>query len=334
MSKSFVPMKQMLERVQRNGDSDPVLFDELLYAGEFLMKITVLAAIALLDESEEEAKYGFLYELVRTSSLTTWADTLKRVVSGNSKPDPLDAFAVPRGKGTWQLDAITQLRSARAIVMDVSPGASTKAQLHQWFSNFASLRNATRGHGTTPPATKAKAVKDLSVSVTKMSQNNPLFSLPWVYLHRNLSGKYHLKSLSESAEEFPKPDPKASTNLSNGIYIWAARPRQVPLLLGDIDVSDFFAPNGNPQRGTFEMHSPITDTRKRHDMLQFMTPPMRRPPSETEGSSSLEMIGGTFTNIPASPGGYIRREKLEDEVHKLLIGRYLSGPELWFQSIL
>lgn len=319
MSNSFVPMKKMFERVQENGDPDPVLFEELLYAGEFLIKVTVLAAMALLEESEKEAKYRYLYDLVRTSNLSTWADTFKRVVSAPTRPDPLAAFAVPWGAGTWQLEAIEQLRKARAIVTGISPGDSTRVQLHQWLSGFASLRNVTRGHGATPPATKTEAVKHLCTAVTGMSQNNPLFSLPWVYLHRNLSGKYSLKALSESAGEFLDPNSIASTNLSDGIYIWALRPRQVPLLFGDIDARDFFVPNGNPQKGTFEIHSAISDERKRCDLSPFMAPPKSRPPSETEGSNSLEIVENTFTNIPARPEGYIRRQKLEDEVHKLLV---------------
>ncbi len=38
----FTPIKKMMERVETNGESDPILFYELLYAGEFAIKLIVL----------------------------------------------------------------------------------------------------------------------------------------------------------------------------------------------------------------------------------------------------------------------------------------------------
>ena len=41
----FTPIKKMMERVETNGESDPILFYELLYAGEFAIKLIVLGPV-------------------------------------------------------------------------------------------------------------------------------------------------------------------------------------------------------------------------------------------------------------------------------------------------
>ena len=327
MPTSFVPMKRMFDRANDYGDSDPLLFMELLYTGEFLMKLTVLAAIATLDEDHDDTRYRYLHSLVRTSKLGLWADTLAKLTSdfaGDEVPGshPLRAFAEVHRKGSWQLDAIAKLHNVRTTISRSQTSPRSRAQLHHWFAEFTALRNGTRGHGAITPAAAAQTVPDLLESISAICDQHPLFSLPWAYLHRNLSGKYRVLPLSHDAGKFSplkSAPPSTSPNLSNGIYIWMEGPRQVPLLYGDINGRDFFVPNGDFRKDTFEVHSSITDDRKRHDATRFMMPPGRRPPSETEGLASLEIVGDTFTNIPSRPEGYIRRESLEKEVLDLLV---------------
>ena len=44
----FTPMELMLTRVDKNGDTDYARFSELLYAGEFILKLTTAAFVAAL----------------------------------------------------------------------------------------------------------------------------------------------------------------------------------------------------------------------------------------------------------------------------------------------
>ena len=72
---------------------------------------------------------------------------------------------------------------------DVQP-LSDKVALRAWFQFFTEFRNKTSRHGAPTPAKCAKAAPKLEASIKIVALNNPIFSLPWAYLHRNLSGKY------------------------------------------------------------------------------------------------------------------------------------------------
>lgn len=76
----------------------------------------------------------------------------------------------------------------------------------------------------------------------------------------------------------------------------------------------FFVPNGSFNEKTFELHSPITDNRRKGNSQRYLAEPMDLPGSETEGDDELRPVGNVFTNLPAEPENYVRRSQLEDEV--------------------
>src|SRR3546814_6414940 len=73
--------------------------------------------------------------------------------------------------------------------------------------------------------------------------------------------------------------------------MWAGGFRSVELLHTDLDVSDFFLPNGDFRNGSYELHSLATDGRIRGDATPYLTAAGERPPSETVGESVLDILG-------------------------------------------
>ena len=68
----FVPMVKMMERVKKYGNTDHALFFELLYAGEFIVKTTVGALVASIEDDRDYLRYQLLHTLVRANSVGEW----------------------------------------------------------------------------------------------------------------------------------------------------------------------------------------------------------------------------------------------------------------------
>lgn len=206
------------------------------------------------------------------------------------------------------------------VYEDAQP-ASDKVALRAWFQMFAELRNKTRGHGALTPAMCARIVPKLKNAIELLSLNNPIFSMPWAYLHRNQSGKYRVIKIGGDQDVFGSLKSSAAIdgkNYANGIYLCAGGYRRVELLHADLDVSDFFVPNGSFRNGSYELHSLITDSRLKGDATPYLAISSERPPSETEGRSELVVLGQVWTNLPTPMAGYVRRPRLEDEVRQAL----------------
>ncbi len=108
-------------------------------------------------------------------------------------------------------------------------------------------------------------------------------------------------------------------NYSDGIYLLAGKYRQVELFHTDLDVSDFFVPNGGFNGATYELHSLITDSRLKGDAGPYLTAASERPPSESEGKGELDVLGRVFTNLPEVAPGYVGRPELEKQTSELLM---------------
>ena len=110
---TFAPLDLMLDRVRRYGsDSDTALLAELLYAGEFALKITAAAFIAAIEDDRENHRYRLLHRLVRADGVGDWARALEEVLSGTTTQHLSSALFETRkalterlGKGTWQQEA-------------------------------------------------------------------------------------------------------------------------------------------------------------------------------------------------------------------------------------
>ena len=327
---SFTPIDKMMERVNKNGDSDPMLFHELLYAGEFITKVTTLALIASIDDDRENHHYRLSHSLVRATGIGHWLAVIDEICTGpvarNIAPvmrDEHRVFGVQVGSDNWQYDAVREMHAVLAGVNLGTGSFDRKTSFRTWFTKFVEVRNKTRGHGAPTPATCAKVVKAFQDSIRLVIQNNPMFQKPWAYLHQNLSGKYKVIDLGGDASCFEYLKKSVSTatpveNYQDGVYLWVTGPRLVPLLCSDIDATDFFVPNGGFNEKTYELHSPITDDRRREDAGQYLAVPSDRPASETAGARELSIVGNVYTNMPDPPAGYVKRPQIEQEIRDIL----------------
>jgi hypothetical protein len=326
----FAPLELMFARVRRYGtDSDSALFTELLYAGEFILKITTAAFIAAIENDRENHRYRLLHDLVRADGVGEWSRALDEALTGPTSQqlaasfnDIRRTFTERLGKGHWQQEAVQEIHDVLAGVHDGVHPLSDKVALRTWFQLFAELRNKTRGHGALTPATCAKLAPKLEASIHNIYKNNPVFGLPWAYLHRNLSGKYNVVGVGGDQTAFDKLKSKAAStgeNYLDGLYLWAGACRPVDLIYSDMDVSDFFVPNGGFRNGTYELHSLISDSRLKGDASPYLAPASTRPSSETEGKGELNIQGHVFSNLPATTAGYVRRPRLEGDVLSALM---------------
>jgi hypothetical protein len=207
---SFVPVDLIFGRVTKYGaDSDATLFSELLYAGEFIVKITTAFFVASIQDDRERHRYRLVHGLVRADGVGEWASKLDEALTGPASQhlsefakEDRNVFNERVGKGSWQYDAVRDLRDVLCEIHHPAQKLGDKTTLRAWFSTFAELRNKTRGHGAMTPAVCAKLVPLLDQSIQMLRQKNPIFNRPWAYLHRNLSGKYKVMELGGDVAEF------------------------------------------------------------------------------------------------------------------------------------
>lgn len=325
----FKPIDQMMERVRTNGDSDSTLFQELLICAEFFTKLTVLSLVASIEDDRDNHRYRYMHALVRASGIGSWVTVMDDIFTSPASQeipasflDVHRAFTERVGKDRWQYEAVRELRNVLSGIDATDTPLSKKTDLRSWFRTFAHLRNKTRGHGAITPATCARLAPYLRNSLELQIKNNPIFRLPWAYLHQNLSGKYRVVHLAGDLTAFENLKTVAAINgehYPNGIYFSSGKLRYAELIRSDIDVTDFFVPNGGFNGKTYELHSPISDSRLNESAEPYLLPPTDRPASETDGARKLEIRGNAFSNLPEVPSGYVRRENLENEVRERLL---------------
>ena len=324
----FAPIDLMMKRVEKYSNSDSELFTELLYAGEFIVKMTVAAFVASIEDDREHHRYRLLHALVRADGIGEWARSLEEALSGPASQhlaaaltDERRIFSERVRTGSWQYEAVQELQEVlRGVYPDAQP-IGDRVSLRSWFTKFAEVRNKTRGHGATTPATCAKLAPKLHSSVNLLITNNPIFKRTWAYLHRNLSGKYKVVELGGDASAFAELKTASALrgeNYPDGVYMSAGRPRRVELVHSDLDASDFFLPNGGFRAKVYELHSLITDDRLAADASPYLPVAGNRPVSETEGKGELVIVENVFTNLPAVPTGYVSRPQLEAEIREAL----------------
>ena len=331
LTMTFIPTTLMLTRVANNGDTDSSLFTELLYAGELVVKLTTAGFISGIDDDRDFNRYSLVHGLVRADGLGEWVSKLSEAVNGPASQhmsrDLLTerrAFTERVTKGKWQYSAVEELQSVLDSIGGGGRASSPlgdKVNLLTWFSKFAELRNKTRGHGAVTPATCSSCVKNLRNSIELLIENNPLFQRSWAYIHRNLSGKYNIVGIGGDPTAFAqlKTANARNINLANGVYINIEGLRRVELLYSDLNVTDFFMPNGAFNGRTYELHSLITDTRLNGDAGPYLAVAGSRPDSETDGKGELDAVGGVFSNLPQIPKGYVGRPQLEQTVYNAVM---------------
>jgi hypothetical protein len=200
----------MLERVEASrGDSDTTFFNTLMYCGELLFKLTVCGMSAAVRDDKNRHRYHALYRLVRADGIGGWAQVLDEILTGpasqylvNEARKEQKALTERLGAGTWQYETVSLLNACLQRLDASQTAVANKVDLRQWLSLFANLRNKTRGHGAPTAVALQDICPALEKSIRLFLENFPLFSREWAYLHRNLSGKYRVSKLIETANAF------------------------------------------------------------------------------------------------------------------------------------
>jgi len=324
--------------VRDRDDGDIAYFHALLLQLEYVTKLVTAGVVACIAEEPDRHRYSLEHALVRANSLGEWVDALNAALTGPAAQyflppsSPIVRNLTERvAEGDPRYAAVRQLDEvARWFGLDGQVGA--RAAFRQFFQVGAAIRNRTRGHGA-PTGTDCSQVSPLLAEALDLAIGEiSLFTVPWAYLHRNLSGKYRVSRLLSDCSPFDYLKRTRDVTLPNGVFVYISGPIHVPLVFSDPDVRDVFLPNGNLRGSTFEALSYVTNDVKRIDAVSWSDPPGRLPPSATEGLTALEAVGNTFANLPPIPVGRIPRDGLEARVREELEKRdrhpivTLTGP--------
>ena len=282
--------------------------------------------LAAIGDDTNRNRYQLEHQLVRSNGLGDWSNAIEEALSG-----PASQYLIPDAQteriqltklcseGDWQHEAVASLKLALEQLRIASEAVPVRSDMKRWFRLFTTLRNKTRGHGATRPADSGQAAIHLFHSIKTVYENFHLFQRPWVYLYRNLSGKYRVTSLGNDAEVFDYLKKESTHSFPDGVYLHFDSPRMVPLIMSDADLSDFFIPNGGFSDKNYDLLSYSTDNKRSGDSSSYLTSPGTLQSSETHGHGELLARGNCFSNAPEPARDYVARPKLEEELMDLLM---------------
>ena len=290
------------------------------------MKLVVAGLVAAVQDDRDRNRYRLEYQLVRADSVGTWDKVLDDILTGPSSQFLDTAASSTRRElteksldGSWQTESVHRLsESLRCVNLDNSQRIGRRVQGRTWFKDFVSLRNGTRGHGAPAASALGLACSSLYKSISVLAQNVPLFSSPWAYVYRNLSGKYRVTPWNDTGVILEDLKRNATYSFDHGVYIELGKLRHVALLDSDPEGSDFWLVNGGFSDKKYEMLSYWSNTRVYKPSFPFLQPAEELPPSETEGLGYLDVKGQTFTNVPEPITSYVPRPNLEKELEAKL----------------
>lgn len=307
------------------GEGDIAYFHALTLQLEYVTKIVTAGILACVREDADRHRYTLEHRLVRANAIGDWADVLNSALIGPAAHffDPSAQHIVrdltERVSGSdWRFSAVSRLDQA-SKALGVASDVGARVALRQFFQIAAAVRNRTRGHGATTSDECSRLCPFVAEAVEAVIRDLQLLRVPWVYLHRNLSGKYRVCPLLGDSTPFEHLKKARDVQLPNGVFLYLDRPVHVPLVFSDSDLVDILLPNGNHQANTFEVLSYITNDSQRKDGTAWADPPGRLPKSQTEGHHALEQSGNTFANLPPRLVGYVPRPVLEARLRQELL---------------
>lgn len=321
---AFLPFDRMWQRVElARQDSDTSLFFHLMYFGELVLKLTALGLVAAIEEESERHRYRQLHRLVRADSIGEWAAVIDDTLTGPASQFLTSSARVEQREltqkckaGAWPCDAVSLLSKAIEQIdknYERMPGAVAG---RNWFSMFVHLRNDTRGHGVTLRTQCGSVSPPLERSLQLISKNFNLFNRSWVYLHRNLSGRYNVTPLGGTSAPFDHLKAKNKENHEDGVYVYLDECTRVELAVSDPEASDLLLPNGAFNGKRFEMISYLSGNKSEADAARYLTPTSELPASQTQSIGDLDVQGRSFGNLPPMPSGYVDRPELEAELFR------------------
>lgn len=307
------------------GEGDIAYFHALSLQLEYVTKIVTAGILACVGEDADRHRYTLEHRLVRANALGDWADVLNSTLTGpaaqyfdaGSRPFVRD-LTERVGSTDWRFSAVSRLDEA-SRALGVASEVGARVALRQFFQIAAAVRNRTRGHGATTSDQCSRLCPLVAEAVQAVIRDLQLLRVPWVYLQRNLSGKYRVCPLLGDSTPFEYLKRTKDVLLPNGVFLYLDRPVHVPLVFSDPDLVDILLPNGNHHASSFEVLSYITNDSQRKDGTAWADPPGRLPKSETEGHHALEQAGNTFANLPPRLVGYVPRPALEARLREELL---------------
>ena len=320
-------IEQLLKRSEKaKEDSDFYYFNSLLYTGEALVKTITFGMLSAIMDDKDRHRYRLEYELVRKNSPGDCSKALEDILTGPASQHLYQEARIEQvelskinGAETWQYKSIQKLNKALQSLSIQPEPLPVKSDLKRWFRLFAELRNKTRGHGATQSSIAGVVATPLAQSINIIYDNFYLFKRPWVYLYRNLSGKYRVSPIGNATKYFDHLKKEKNYTYKNGIYIWWSKPRYIPFISSDPELSDFFIANGSFGKEHYELLSYNTDNRQTGKSEKHLSSPGTLPKSETKAHKELIVRGKCFTNVPNLATGYIKRPELEHNLFNLLI---------------
>ena len=177
----LVPLRMIFERVHRaRSDSDTALFHELLYAGEFILKLTTAVFVAAIQDDRDRHRYRLTHTLIRAAGIGDWSSVLDDALTGPASHFLLPVAKEDRrlftervGNDSWQFDAVNELHEVLRLNQNDYPATPAKIALRAWFSAFPELRNQTRAHGAPTAAFCHAACEPLERSLRLLADNAP-----------------------------------------------------------------------------------------------------------------------------------------------------------------
>lgn len=326
ISMTHKAIQQVFQRVDLSrDDSDFTYFFDLLLAAEALAKTVTLGMVAAIGEDKERNRYRIEHALARSDGMGDWGRAIEDVLTGlasqylvtSAHPEQSELTRLCRD-GDWQYRSVSALKSALDGLGIESEELPVKSDMKRWFRLLSTLRNKTRAHGATRSTSVAQPAECLRESLNIFYENFSLFKRSWVYLHRNLSGKYRVSLVCGDATPFEYLKREPTHVLKNGLYIYWDCPRGISLAESDSDLIDFYFANGSFSGKKYELLSYFTDNKRYGDAQAFSIPPGTLPPSETDGRGELIPRGNCFSNAPESLVDYVDRAALEGELLTLL----------------
>jgi hypothetical protein len=306
-------------------EGDIAYFYALMLEIEYLTKLIVAGVVSCLGDDADRSRYSLEYSLVRANSLGDWVAILQSALTGlpaqyfRQQTTHVSRELTERvSEGDWRFAAVKNIADvATRLGLDAKVGS--KVSLRQFFEFSTAVRNRTRGHGAITCEESHELCPNLGNTLDLIWDNCKLFDHDWAHLHRNLTGKYRISPLLGTCEQYDYLKRSKDIALANGVYVYIDGPQQIPLIFSNVSVDDIFVPNGNFKSDEFEVISLITNDVSKRNGVSWSTPPGRLPVSHTEGLSTLDQLGNTFTNLPEVARGHVPRERLEGDLSEELL---------------
>lgn len=333
---NFLPFDRMWERVEiARENSDDDYFNNLMYLGEMLTKITAAGMIAAVNDGRDRQQYRLKYQLVHSDGIGDWARVIDQILTGvpaqhlmSEAHEEAKQLTERHKEGTWQHDSVVLLDQCLKVIAPNSEQLPKKISGRHWYNIFAALRNKTRGHGAVPSGRLSAICDDLHNSLCLVADNFRLFQRGWGYLQQTLRGKYRVTRWNDSAESlnFLKTREGIPHKLADGVYVHFSDDSStdalmiVDLVYSDIDAKDFYLPNGSFNGRRFQIISYVTGLVQEIDASLYTAPITDLPASETQGLPELAQKEWSIVNLPPVQNGYIEREPPEQKLYDEIVG--------------